>query len=69
MPELPEVETTLRGIEPHILNKEITSVNIRQPSLRWSVPTNLIQKKLVKNTFSGIKDGVNIYYYKALRKA
>ena len=54
MPELPEVETTLRGIEPHILNKEITSVNIRQPSLRWSVPTNLIQKKLVKNTFSGI---------------
>ena len=54
MPELPEVETTLRGIEPHILNKEITSVNIRQPSLRWSVPTSLIQKKLVKNTFSGI---------------
>ncbi|MDG1230482.1 MAG: bifunctional DNA-formamidopyrimidine glycosylase/DNA-(apurinic or apyrimidinic site) lyase, partial [SAR86 cluster bacterium] len=54
MPELPEVETTLRGIEPHILNKEISSVNIRQPSLRWPVPTNLIQKKLVKNTFSDI---------------
>ena len=46
MPELPEVETTLRGIEPHILNKEITSVSVKQPSLRWSVPTSLIQKKI-----------------------
>ena len=69
MPELPEVETTLRGIEPHILNKEISSVNIRQPSLRWPVPTNLIQKNWLKIHFLVSQDGVNIFYYKALMKA
>ena len=54
MPELPEVETTLRGIEPHILNKKITSVIVRQQSLRWPVPIELIQKKLTSNIFSRI---------------
>ena len=55
MPELPEVETTLRGIEPHILNKTISSVVVRQPSLRWPVPTNTLKDKLINKTFSGIK--------------
>jgi formamidopyrimidine-DNA glycosylase len=41
MPELPEVETTLRGITPHILNREITGVAVRQPRLRWPVPRGL----------------------------
>ena len=48
MPELPEVETTLRGIEPHIVSKSISSVIVRQKSLRWPVPVSLIQKKLKK---------------------
>lgn len=37
MPELPEVETTRRGIAPHIEGKVIVRVVIRQPSLRWPV--------------------------------
>ena len=41
MPELPEVETSRRGIEPHLLNKTITQVNIRQHKLRWPIPDNL----------------------------
>lgn len=41
MPELPEVETTRRGITPHILGKEIRSVVIRQPMLRWPIPDGL----------------------------
>ena len=41
MPELPEVETTRRGIEPHILHRTITDVVIRQPRLRWPVPAKL----------------------------
>mgnify|MGYP001827392027 CR=1 FL=1 len=41
MPELPEVETTLRGITPHILNKPIIGVNIRNPRLRWPVDRKL----------------------------
>jgi len=38
MPELPEVETTLRGIEPHLLNQRVTRVVVRDPRLRWPVP-------------------------------
>lgn len=38
MPELPEVETTLRGIEPHLLNQRVTRIVVRDPRLRWPVP-------------------------------
>lgn len=38
MPELPEVETTRRGIAPHILGRTIRSAVVRQPNLRWPVP-------------------------------
>lgn len=41
MPELPEVETTRRGIEPHVLDRRITSVEVRQPQLRWPVSPEL----------------------------
>ena len=41
MPELPEVETTRRGITPHIESKRVNQVVIRQPSLRWPVPKEL----------------------------
>lgn len=37
VPELPEVETTRRGIRPHILNHKITAVLVRDPRLRWPV--------------------------------
>lgn len=41
MPELPEVETTLRGISPHILGRQVESVVVRQPRLRYLVPEYL----------------------------
>jgi len=41
MPELPEVETTCRGITPHIVGQTIKQVIIRQPQLRWPVPETL----------------------------
>ena len=43
MPELPEVETTLRGLEPHLLHRTITRIEIRQPKLRWPVPDEILQ--------------------------
>ncbi len=43
MPELPEVETTRRGIQPHIQGKTVSAVVIRQPSLRWPIPRELPQ--------------------------
>ena len=41
MPELPEVETTRRGIAPHVTDKPILDVVIRQQQLRWPVPSTL----------------------------
>jgi formamidopyrimidine-DNA glycosylase len=45
MPELPEVETTLRGIQPHLEGQKIKNVVVRQYQLRWRIPAD-IQKKL-----------------------
>ena len=41
MPELPEVETTLRGIAPHIINQTVCAITVRQPKLRWQIPSAL----------------------------
>ncbi|MDN3637915.1 bifunctional DNA-formamidopyrimidine glycosylase/DNA-(apurinic or apyrimidinic site) lyase [Simiduia curdlanivorans] len=41
MPELPEVETTRRGIEPHAQGKKVTALVVRNPSLRWPIPGEL----------------------------
>lgn len=41
MPELPEVETTLRGIAPHTVTRTISKVIIRQARLRWPIPSEL----------------------------
>jgi formamidopyrimidine-DNA glycosylase len=38
MPELPEVETTLRGISPHILNKTVKMIQFHVEKLRWPIP-------------------------------
>ena len=38
MPELPEVETTRRGIEPHVVGRRVTAVTLRRPDLRWPIP-------------------------------
>ncbi|WP_413663817.1 bifunctional DNA-formamidopyrimidine glycosylase/DNA-(apurinic or apyrimidinic site) lyase [Microbulbifer sp. CNSA002] len=37
MPELPEVETTLRGLQPHLEGHKIRSAKVRQHQLRWPV--------------------------------
>jgi len=44
LPELPEVETTRRGILPHITNKRVSRVVIRQSQLRWPISSNLAQE-------------------------
>ena len=43
MPELPEVETTRRGIIDYVEGKTLQSVIIRQPQLRWPIPEQLDQ--------------------------
>ena len=41
MPELPEVETARRGLQPHLEGAVIRAVHIREPRLRWPVPAEL----------------------------
>lgn len=41
MPELPEVETTRRGLAPHVVGRAISVVEVREPRLRWRVSPRL----------------------------
>ncbi|RDI98825.1 bifunctional DNA-formamidopyrimidine glycosylase/DNA-(apurinic or apyrimidinic site) lyase [Dyella solisilvae] len=41
MPELPEVETTRRGIAPHLIGRSVTGVTLRRPDLRWPIPPEI----------------------------
>lgn len=45
MPELPEVETSVRGISPYLIGKTIERIVVRQPQLRWAVSEELVQLK------------------------
>src|SRR4249919_2190351 len=38
MPELPEVETTRRGLAPHVEGRTVAGVVLRRPDLRWPIP-------------------------------
>lgn len=41
MPELPEVETTRRGLSPRLMGKKLAAVVVRERRLRWPVPEEL----------------------------
>lgn len=44
MPELPEVETVVRGLTPQLIGKKVSTVHVRQPKLRWPIEKDLPQK-------------------------
>jgi len=44
MPELPEVETVMRGLEPVMMGQRIKYADIRRPDLRWPFPENMSQR-------------------------
>ena len=41
MPELPEVETTRRGIAPHLDGRHVKAVTLRRADLRWPIPAEV----------------------------
>jgi formamidopyrimidine-DNA glycosylase len=43
MPELPEVETTRRGIAPHLIGRRVTKVILRRADLRWPIPREITE--------------------------
>ncbi len=53
MPELPEVETTRRGIEPHLLGQVIRTVAVHNAQLRWPVEQDL-PKRLAGQTVTAV---------------
>jgi formamidopyrimidine-DNA glycosylase len=53
MPELPEVETTRRGVAPHVERQKVTAVRIYDRRLRWPVPPDL-GRRLVGRTVDRI---------------
>ena len=44
MPELPEVETIRRGVTPHVIDRRITRVVVRESRMRWPVPDDLASR-------------------------
>ena len=53
MPELPEVETTRRGVAPHVIGRRVAALHVYDRRLRWPVPGSL-QKKIVGRTIEGL---------------
>ena len=51
MPELPEVETTRRGLEPHVIGRTIAALEVYERRLRWPVaralPAQLAGRRIV----------------------
>jgi len=53
MPELPEVETVRRGLEPAMENARFVKVEVRRRDLRWPLPKDFAQR-LEGKTVTGI---------------
>ena len=53
MPELPEVETTRRGIGPLVVGHRVAALKIYDRRLRWPVPKSL-EEKLAGRTIDGL---------------
>ena len=54
MPELPEVETTRRGISALVINKPISDIRVHDSRLRWPVPEQELRQSLPGNRFTKI---------------
>ncbi len=54
MPELPEVETTRRGIAPHVEGRRVTRLIVRDRRLRWPIPEDLAIQ-IEDQTFASVK--------------
>ncbi len=54
MPELPEVETTRRGLAPHLEGRRVLAVTLRRPDLRWPIPRE-IEALLPSRTIASIR--------------
>ena len=66
MPELPEVETIVRGLRNHLVGFTINSVDLQRKDLRFPIPKTLnksISGKKIINIFYDTQSIKNIYFY------
>ena len=57
MPELPEVETTGRGIAPHVLDQPIVELKLYRADLRWPIPPELPEAVAGRSIRSVVRRG------------
>jgi formamidopyrimidine-DNA glycosylase len=55
MPELPEVETTRRGIAPLVEGQRVTGLQLRHGGLRWPVPGTALRRELVGEEITAVQ--------------
>src|SRR3546814_15775713 len=60
MPELPEVETTRRGLAPHLEGRRVAAVTLRRPDLRWPLPPDIAERLDRKSVAEGKSVSVRV---------
>lgn len=63
MPELPEVETVLRGIQPLLENEIVKDIDVRQAQLRWQIPQELKRKWVGQKIFAVTRRGKYLLFH------
>lgn len=63
MPELPEVETTRRGIVDLVENKTIIDLAVLEPRLRWPVPADLSSHLVGQTVRRVVRRGKYLLFY------
>ena len=68
MPELPEVETTRRGLLPHLRGHQLGQLQVHQPRLRWPVPDDLGQRLAGRTVVNVTGDATGALYLARVEK-
>ena len=55
MPELPEVETVRRSLEPVIIGRRIVSIEFRRCDLRWTIDRSAFEQRVVGHKVSALR--------------
>ncbi len=69
MPELPEVETTRRGIHPHLVGRRIKAVLVRESRLRWPVTPALGQHLTGQKILDVTRRGKYLFLHTSVGRA
>ena len=68
MPELPEVETTRRGIAPHVTGRRVVRMDVYDRRLRWPVPDG-IEARMAGTTIDRVDRRSKYLLFRARRIA